>query len=175
MNPEICMIAAEDDYIKKIPFTINGVKAFDFHRDFTIAAWVKWEKSYKYKVTTIIESETFGFGLYKDSKDSKRFHLTVLSRDTYANSKVVFSTDEYRDFYSWQHVAVVFKYPRDIKFYYNGKEWPLKWPVDEDSEFDEPENLKFFYDPGESLGFLALVQRSLSEEEINKLRTTLVL
>ena len=171
-NPEICVIAAGGHYIKwskqkiyseKIPFTINGEKAFDFQRDFTIASWIKMVE--KGDFLNIFNAETISFMLLEWIKP-KEFFLGISD---------VFSTHEHRDVYSWQHVAVVYKYPRDIKYYYNGKDWPLRWAVKEDFKIYEPSNFKFWYADHEVHSFLALVQMSLSEGEINKLMKTLVL
>ena len=188
-NPQICIpgrtgigyTGIDLYYQNKVRITKDGVKAFDFRRDFAIAAWVKIKRGHEMLsasiITTYRPSIEFRLSPQREQARRMKFRLRLISQDFSHNIiGSISTTDAYKDVYSWQHVAVVFKQPHDFKFYYNGEEWQLRRPVGERSfRFSDPRYLEFQYYSYESYGFIAMVQRSLSKVEINKLMTRLVL
>ena len=161
-----------------LPYAINGVKAFDYFCEFTIAVWMKRTKA-------------DGGGRKDIVASSSRYHYTatidyrsemgekIKLRLLFSFRKGSFATTtklEYKNFYNWQHVAVVLKAPCIVKFYLNGKEWPLRDKLQPDFEVRSPDQFRFFKQSFNGwFGFLAMVQRPLSAEEISKLMKTHVL
>ena len=164
-NLEIC----KNHYVE-LPITINGVKAFDYSRDFTIAAWMKIDTKIPVKYVQIVQSDPTHFAFYEKGNE-KAFALYF----EFTPLDYTYTTYKYEDSNSWQHVAVVFKQPRDIKFYCNAKELPLMLKLEAGFKFAEPKLFKFVDFRVAWFGFIAMVQRSLSEEEISKLMKTFVL
>ena len=171
-NPEMCK-----EKFLYLPYTINRVKAFDYRRDFTIAAWVKMESKAQGNgpIVGTYPYHRAKFQLYRKF-NNKKVKLTQLKLITaYNRGEQARTTFIDKDFDKWNHVAVVLKLPNIVKFYLNGEEWLLQNMLKPNFNVLEPDEFRFNENGRTWVGFVAMVQRPLSGKEINKLMKTLVL